>query len=266
MAHVLILSSWVAYGHVGLSAGAAALQALGHRVTQLPTVMLSNHPGWSHVAGAPVPPEQTHDMIAALDANDWLSGHDALLVGYLPSPDHVTLAVELAARMRDMGARIVIDPVLGDVPKGLYIAPDTAAALRDRLLPLAEVLTPNLFELGWLTGAPIETLDKARAAAESLLCSTGQVLVTSAPVGVEMTGVLDVSPAAVRVFTGPMRAGVPHGVGDVFAALIAAGLETGTALGHLSSLIDASLGAPHLRIAESAGHWTRATPMTEPET
>ena len=52
MARILILSSWVAHGHVGLSAAAPALQALGHEVTQLPTTVLSNHPGWPHVARA----------------------------------------------------------------------------------------------------------------------------------------------------------------------------------------------------------------------
>lgn len=266
MARILILSSWVAHGHVGLSAGTPVLQALGHSVTQLPTVMLSNHPGWPHVGGAQVPPAQIRDMIEALDANGWLAAHDALLVGYLPTPGHVALAVDLVARLRSAGRRVVIDPVLGDLPKGLYIDEEAAVALRDTLVPLADVLTPNLFELGWLTGAEVSSLDAARIAAEGLLGPADEVLVTSAPVAPTTTGILHVTAADVQIIPAPLRKGVPHGVGDVFAALVAAGLAPGAALGHLSSLIDASLNAPHLRIAEAADIWTSAAPLFAPET
>ncbi|WP_323769509.1 pyridoxal kinase [Antarctobacter sp.] len=265
MARILILSSWVAHGHVGASAGAPALQALGHTVTQLPTVMLSNHPGWPHVAGVPVPPERVSAMIDAVAANGWLAEQDALLVGYLPTPEHVALAADLVARMRRLGARIVIDPVLGDAPKGLYIAEETAEVLRGRLLPLADVLTPNLFELGWLTRAPVDDMQAARAAAETLLGPAQEVLVTSAPFGPGTTGVLRVTAQGAQVCPVPLRNGVPHGVGDVFSALIAGGLAPGAALGHLSDLIDASLHTPHLRISEAAATWTRATPLTATE-
>ncbi|ASP19137.1 pyridoxine/pyridoxal/pyridoxamine kinase [Antarctobacter heliothermus] len=265
MARILILSSWVAYGHVGASAGAPALQALGHTVTQLPTVMLSNHPGWPQVAGVPIPPERIGAMIDAVEANGWLAEQDALLVGYLPTPEHVALAVELVERVRAVGARVVIDPVLGDAPKGLYLAEETAEALRDRLVPLADVLTPNLFELGWLTGTPAGDMQAARAAAETLLDPAQEVLVTSAPFGPGTTGVLRVTAEGAQVCPVPLRNGVPHGVGDVFSALIAGGLAPAAALGHLSSLIDSSLYAPHLRIAETATTWTRAMPLTAPE-
>lgn len=265
MARILILSSWVAYGHVGLSAAAPALQALGHEVTQLPTTVLSNHPGWPHVAGAPVPVGQVEGMIGALAANGWLMAQDALLLGYMPTPDHVALAVALARRMRDAGVRVVVDPVLGDFPGGLYVPQEVACALRDDLVPLADVLTPNLFELGWLTGAPVDRLAEARAAASGLLCPAGEVLVTSAPVGAGRTGVLRVAAEAAQVFAVALREGVPHGVGDVFSALVAGGLSPGPALGHLSALIEASLHEPHLRIASAAPDWTRGAPLTPTE-
>ncbi|WP_300439063.1 PfkB family carbohydrate kinase [uncultured Mameliella sp.] len=265
MARILILSSWVAHGHVGLSAAAPALQALGHEVTQLPTTVLSNHPGWPHVAGAPVPVGQIEGMIGALDANGWLMAQDAFLVGYMPSPDHVALAVGLARRMRKAGVRVVVDPVLGDLPGGLYVPQEVAETLRDALVPLADLLTPNLFELGWLTGAPLETLAEARAAASGLLNPDAEVLVTSAPVGPRRTGVLRVSGEAAQVFAVALREGVPHGVGDVFSALVAGGLSPGLALGQLSALIEASLDAPHLRIASAAPDWTRAAPLTPTE-
>ncbi|SMX37989.1 pyridoxal kinase [Maliponia aquimaris] len=260
MARVLILSSWVAHGHVGLSAAAPALQALGHTVTQLPTVILSNHPGWPHVSGARVPPEQLRGMIEALAVNGWLAAQDTLLTGYLPSAAHVALACDLADRMAGQ-ARIVVDPVLGDAPKGLYLDLAAAEALRTELVPRADVLTPNLWELGWLTGHDVTTEAGAVAAARSL--KRPEVLVTSPPFSPDSTGVLRVTNDATQRYIVPRHDGVPHGVGDVFSALIAGGLDVATALGHLSTLIGESLHAPHLRIAESAPLWTLATPIQQ---
>jgi len=263
VSRVLILSSWVARGHVGGSAAVPALQMLGHEVTQLPTTVLSNHPGWPHVAGAPVPVGQIAAMLEALEANGWLADHDAVLTGYLPTPAHVDLAADLIRRLRARAAppRIVVDPVLGDDPKGLYVPETVAAALRDALVPLADTLTPNAFELGWLCGRPTGTPDEAEAAARRLSVGGRRVLVTSAPAGARRIGVLAAGAGQSRLWATPRRDGVPHGVGDVFSALIAAGLPVGTALGKLDALIAESLGAPHLRIAEAAPVWTGAGPL-----
>lgn len=258
MARILILSSWVATGHVGLSAAAPVLQRLGHEVLQLPTVMLSNHPGWPHVAGQQVPVAQIEAMAGAMTANGWLTGLDAVLTGYMPSAEHVTFVAGLASELRRSGARLVVDPVLGDLPKGLYVPEAVALALRETLLPLADTLTPNRFELGWLTRHSTETLPDAAAAARGL---APEVFVTSVQSSPSRTGVLSVTAGTRQLWSAPLREGVPNGVGDVFSALIAAGLPPGTALGHLDALIRESLAAPHLRIAESADDWSRAAPL-----
>jgi pyridoxine kinase len=263
LGRILILSSWTAAGHVGLSAAVPVLQALGHEATQLPTVVLSNHPGFAHVAGEPVPAERLAAMVEAIAANGWLDGHAALLTGYLPSAAHVDLACALVARL-GKGAtrpRIVVDPVLGDEPKGLYVAEAAAVAVRDRLVSLADVLTPNRFELGWLTGRPVATLAEARAAAAALAGGRREVLVTSPPLPGGETGVLAAGPGGAVVWRTPRLAGVPHGTGDAFAAMIAAGLDAGAALGHLQALIAASVGAAHLDIVGAAPAWTAAAPV-----
>ncbi|MGV6848025.1 MAG: PfkB family carbohydrate kinase [Marinibacterium sp.] len=259
MARLLALSSQVAAGHVGLSAAQPALTALGHTVTALPTVILSNHPGFPQAAGMPIPPETLSAMIDAVEANGWLAGHDAVLTGYLPSPQHVDLAADLIDRARAArpGIRVVADPVLGDEPKGIYIDAEAAAAIRDHLVPRADILTPNRFELGWLTGAPVATIDDMAAAAAPL---APRVLVTSAAETQDVTGVLDVAGNRIRHRKVPHLDGVPHGVGDVFAALIAAGYDPGQALDHLQALIRESAGRPHLRIIETAGIWTAPAP------
>ena len=184
---VLVLSSMVAHGHVGLSAALPALQALGITTTGIPTTVLSNHPAWPYVAGTAVSAHQVSAMVRALRSNGWLRGIDAVLTGYLPTPDHVIEAAALidTVRAESPMARIVVDPVLGDTPKGLYLPEPTAKALRDRLLPLAEVITPNAFELGWLSGAPVETPADLTKAARTLLDRHPQrgmtVIATSAP-------------------------------------------------------------------------------------
>ncbi|KPQ15834.1 MAG: pyridoxine kinase PdxK [Rhodobacteraceae bacterium HLUCCO18] len=268
MAHVVAVSSWVAHGHVGLSAAAPVLQALGHSVTQLPTVQLSNHPGWPHVAGRAVDVGTLGDMADALARNGWLDRVDAVLTGYLPSAAHVAFAAGLIERLRaaSPAPRVIVDPILGDAPKGLYIPEEAARATRERLLPLADVLTPNAFELSWLAARPVETLEAARQAAEVLhrAAPRAEILVTSPPIGDGQTGILADAPEATALYRTELIAGdrsVPHGVGDAFSALIAGSAPVGTALGQLRALIACSVGAPHLRIAESAGTWTRAAPI-----
>lgn len=272
MARVAILSSWVCFGHVGLSAAVPALQALGHSAVQLPTVVLSNHPGWPRAAGDQVPTERLATMLDALEENGWLTGLDSMLTGYLPTPRHVDFALAVLERIRvgSPGIRLVLDPVLGDDPGGLYVPEETARAVRDRLVPRAQVLTPNRFELSWLTGSACETLADVRREAEALRDGMpGRfVMVTSAPHSAGNAGLLVADPETTRLFRTRRREGVPHGVGDVFSALVAAGLDAGAALGHLDVLIRASLGADHLRIAETSRDWTAAgaippDPMTE---
>jgi pyridoxine kinase len=195
MARILALSSWVAAGHVGLSAATPALQRLGHEVMALPTIVLSNHKAWPACAGAPVPPGQLSAMLGALDANGWLAGLSAMLVGYLPTADHAAFAAEAIrmARARSPGLRVVVDPILGDDPKGLYLPEPAAEALAATVAPLADILTPNRFELSWLAGRPVR--DEADAAAAAAALAAPLVLVTSPPFGEGVTGCLAVSAA-----------------------------------------------------------------------
>jgi pyridoxine kinase len=260
MARVLALSSWVAAGHVGLSAAIPALQLLGHEIIGLPTITLSNHKAFPACAGAETPPDTLRAMRAALESNGWLAGLDAVLTGYLPSAAHAAFAAETIALVRaaSPGARVVVDPVLGDDPKGLYLPQAAAEALRDQLAPLADALTPNRFELSWLTGEPVASVAQAAAAARRLRAP--RVLLTSPPLGPGETGVCAIGAEGARLCRLPKLEGAPHGAGDVFAALIAAGLSAAEAAGALQALIAASLGRPHLALAESAASWTQAAP------
>lgn len=259
---IVAISSWVGFGHVGLSAATPALTCLGREVAGLPTVVLSNHPGWPHFAGQRVDPQKLLDMLDALDSNGWLADADAVLTGYLPSPAHVTFAVHAIERVRARSGtcQVVVDPVLGDRPKGRYIAQDAAEALRDRLVPCADILTPNVFELGWLLGREVETRADAELAIAEYSQQTGlaSMSLTSAPVSPDTMGVMELSSNGLTLYETPRYRDVPHGVGDVFAAFVAAGFSSEAAVNMLHALISESLGADHLRITETAQIWMRA--------
>ena len=183
MPKVLAISSFVAHGTVGLQAAGPALQALGHRVIALPSVVLSNHPGYGQFARQPVAPEVLEQMLSALDGNGALEGIGAILTGYLPERGHVDVAsraVSLVKR-RSPQAVYICDPVFGDDPGGFYLPEATAAAIKARLLPMADLVTPNRFELSWLSNAPVDSAATATDAARRLGVAT--VIATSVPLG-----------------------------------------------------------------------------------
>jgi pyridoxine kinase len=208
-------------------------------------------------------------MIDAIDANGWLQGHDAALTGYMPSAAHVTLARDLVVRLRRRGPvpTVVVDPVLGDDPGGLYVDETAAVAIRDELVPLADILTPNRFELGWLASRSVATLaDVSAAASEMAKGPNRAVIVTSPPVRGGDTGAMAIGrDGETALFRTARLDNVPHGVGDAFSAMIAAGLDVGAALGHLQALVEASAGAEHLNIVGSVDRW-RTAPAIEPNT
>lgn len=253
----LAISSRVAYGRVGLSAIEAVFAALGVELVAVPTVTLSNHPGLGAPAGLTTPPDTILEMVEALARIGALEGLQTVLTGYLPSAAHVAAASEAVdVARRAAGDRIlsICDPVLGDDPGGLYIAEDAARAVRDSLVPRADLLTPNAFELGWLTGARIGDLRRAEASARGLGPS---VIVTSPPLPSGRAGVLATSRSAdADLITTDAVAGAPKGTGDAFAGLIAAGVSPRAAVEAMSRMIAESAGSPYLRISEAAGVWT----------
>jgi len=272
MGRVLAISSQVARGHVGLSVVVPALQGLDHEVIALPTILLSNHPGHGAMAGEQVAPALLRQMLDALDANGWLGGIDAVLTGYLPSAEHVRLAAEAIGRVRARVGklRVLVDPVLGDDGKGLYIDAGAAAAMRDDLVACADVVTPNVFELGWLTQMAIDGAAAAITAAATL--APAAVLVTSVPAGADELENVLVSRAGEAVACRVRRrSGAPHGTGDLLAALyLGHELKLGAArasealalaVAGVDAVITASRGCDELRLVQTRDGWTDPGPF-----
>lgn len=183
---IIVLSSHVAHGAVGNRIMVPVLERMGFDVIAAATVTLPWHPGMASRFGAPSRSLPTAGDFAALLA-DLARAAPALNVagvisGYLGEAGQAASVAALVAAVKNAhpGALYLCDPVIGD-GAGLYVPEATAKAIRDTLLPLADIATPNMFELGWLAGRPVATLEDARIAAARL--GPARVLVTSAPAG-----------------------------------------------------------------------------------
>jgi pyridoxine kinase len=215
---ILAISSQVAYGPVGNTAAVPALQAEGHEVMAVPTITLSNHPGHGKPAGFRTEAAHLTSMFEALDKLGVLKTCAAVLTGYFASADQVRAAATVLGRMKAANSSlyVLIDPVIGD-GAALYVPQDVAEAIRDELMPLATCLTPNRFELEWLTSKEVTNVESAIAAARELIAP--EVLATSIPASSGELATLAITKGAVAEWLSPLKPAVPHGTGDFLAGL-----------------------------------------------
>jgi pyridoxine kinase len=215
---VLSIQSEVVRGHVGNGAARFALQRVGFDVWALPTVLLSNHPGHGKFRGETVAAAHLAELIDGLSAHGWLSRCAGVISGYLGAADQVRVVADAVRRVKAAkpSALYLCDPVFGD-DEGAYARAGVAEAMARDLLPLADILTPNRFELSSLTSRRIETADDAVAAARSL--GKAEVVATSVPFPEDRIGTVAVTPGGAWATAAARLDGVPNGSGDLFAAL-----------------------------------------------
>jgi pyridoxine kinase len=204
---ILSIQSAVAYGHVGNSAAVFPLQRLGFEVWPVNTVLFSNHTGYGAWRGRVV-------------GLDWVEE-----IG-----EAVLRAV---ARVREVRPDMVYacDPVMGDEGRGFFVRPGIPEFFRDRAVPAADLVTPNQFELAWLAGRTIATVEDALAAAAKVRATGPKVVVcTSLETGGEgELGILADSAEASWLCRTPKLPVTLNGTGDAFTALFLGGwLATGS--------------------------------------
>jgi pyridoxine kinase len=246
MPSVLSLQSRVAYGHVGNAASVFPLQRLGIEAWALDTVAFSNHTGHGRWRGAAIPAAEIADLFEGIAALGVLPQIDAVLSGYLGAAATGPVLLDIVARVRQANRQALFccDPVIGDVDTGSYVTDGIAEFFRDRALQCADIVTPNRFELEYLTGAAIATLADAAAAAAQLRARGPRiVLVTSldaAPDGVRM---LAAAPEGTWLVETPRLPVTLNGCGDVTAALFLAHLLRGESLPQALALTAAAIFA-----------------------
>jgi len=247
---ILSIQSSVAYGHVGNSAAVFPLQRLGHEVWPVHTVLFSNHTGYGAWRGPVIAGADVHEVILGMEERGALAQVDLVLSGYQGSPEIAEVILDAVTRVKaaNPAAAYACDPVMGNADSGCFVDPAIPPLLRDRVVPQADVITPNQFELGELTGVPLTArpdLDAVLAAADAARAmGPSTVLVTSvahtgqAPDTIEMVAVTAEGAWSVRTPRLPMHA---NGSGDVTAALFSAHLratgDAATALARTSSSV-----------------------------
>jgi pyridoxine kinase len=276
---VVVVSSHVARGAVGNRAAVFALETLGFPVWAVPTVVMPWHAGRGDAAA--IVPDQAEfaAFMGGLARAPWLGEVRAVLSGFLAGPEQAQAVAGLVeavkARVRD--AVYLCDPVMGDRDAsgegGLYVAEATAEAIRDRLLPLADIATPNRFELEWLSGADLPELKSVTQAALHLGPRT--VLVTSAPAQqAGNTGNFLLTPSEALFAEHRMiTEKVPHGPGDLTGAVLLARFLDGQAAPKALQSATASVfeilartagrGADELTLATDAASLSRPMAMVQ---
>jgi len=216
---VIVISSHVVRGTVGNRAAVFALETLGHPVWALPTVILPWHPGHGRATRVTISDDDFDAIISDLIGAPWRGEVKAVLSGYLGSAAQARSVARLVASLRADNPELLYmcDPVCGD-ERGLYVPEATAVAIRDSLIPLASISTPNRFELAWLTGAPLETNNAIIEAALSL--GPARMLVTSSlPLMAGSTGNLFLSGRSALLAEHRLVDNPPNGTGDLLAAV-----------------------------------------------
>ncbi len=227
----LILSSFVAASRIGGAAQQYVLAA--HKIDPVlaPTVMFGRTPARGG-RGEVTSPDVFRRMLGDIEADALFGMVDLIITGHFSDPEQIEIAAGVIERVRTAerrdawGARplVLVDPVLGDAPNGLYVKYEVAQAVEERLVPLADWITPNLWELAFLADTQIETAVQARDAVRAL---GKPALITSAPARDGEIGLLYVDKEEAVLFAHPRRERAPNGTGDLVTASFGAGLVEG---------------------------------------
>ena len=225
---VIVISSHVVRGSVGNRAAVFALETLGFPVWALPTVVLPWHPGHGPSTRLTFADAEFEKAVDDLIRAPWGGEVKAVLTGYFGNPQQPKAVAKLVRTLKKRNPDLlyVCDPVMGDLG-GLYIPQATAEAIRDELIPLANVATPNRYELAWLAGSALDSNTEIMEAALAL--GPSRMLVTSAvPMMAGGTGNLYLTGRHALLAEHRQIDIPPNGLGDLLSALFLARLMTGT--------------------------------------
>ena len=233
---ILSIQSAVAYGHVGNSATVFPLQRIGVDVLPVYTVNFSNHTGYGAWRGPLIDPDDVRDVITGIEERGVFEQVDAILSGYQGGEGIGDVIIDAVARVKAANPRALYacDPVMGNAKSGCFVAPAIPELLRERVVPVADIITPNQFELGFLTRtepdtleSTLESVDLARAMGPRTVLVTSGERPDREEGTIEMLAVDDAGAWIVQTPFLPMKA---NGSGDVTAALFTAHyVETGSA-------------------------------------
>ncbi|PRP61483.1 pyridoxal kinase, partial [Bacillus halotolerans] len=149
MKHVVSIQSHVSYGYVGNRAAVFPLQRLGIDVSAVNTVQFSNHTGYGAWRGSIQTQAHIQELLQGLDEVGALASVDGILSGYMGDVDLGQVICQFVKdqKQRHPGLFYCCDPVIGDIGRGVFVKPGVGEFFRDELISLADLITPNVFEL-----------------------------------------------------------------------------------------------------------------------
>ena len=225
---ILSIQSHVAYGHVGNDAAVFPLQRLGHEVWAVHTVQFAAHTGYGPPRGQVFEASHIREIIEGIAQRDDFASCAAVLSGYMGSAAIGEAILDAVSRVKTVNADALYacDPVLGDVGKGFFVRPEMPDFMRDQVVPQADIVTPNLFELEALTGRTCSTLDDTKSALRALHAKGPRViLLTSAVIDETPRDAVDMIASdgkSLWRIRSPRLGFSPNGAGDLTAALFLA--------------------------------------------
>mmetsp|Transcript_11114 Transcript_11114/g.18111 ORF Transcript_11114/g.18111 Transcript_11114/m.18111 type:complete len:340 (-) Transcript_11114:310-1329(-) len=228
---VLSISSTVVYGHVGNKSSTFPLQLLGFNVDPINSVQLSNHTGYDYFSGDRLEGAQLNELLKGLEKNGLLLTYTHLMTGYLGKQSFIEAVATLVGNLKKSNAELtyICDPVMGDDGK-LYVPKSFIPIYKEKLIPLATMVTPNQSEAEWLSDMKIDSLDGAYKAASKLLEKGPKlVVITSLQLPGRETHIDAIAVSQCMGNNGkyyhleiPRQAGKYSGCGDLTTALLLA--------------------------------------------
>lgn len=244
---ILSIQSSVAYGHVGNSAAVFPLQRLGHEVMPVFTVAFSNHTGYGAWRGPLMSGDDVREIVTGIQERGGLDDTALVLSGYQGGNSIGDAILDAVAKARAANPAVLYscDPVLGNATSGCFVSPEVQDLIRDRVIPHSDIITPNQFELGFITNTNPTTLDEVlESVAAAQARGPKTVLVTSVSTpetpenSIQMLAVSEDEAWLITTDRLPMKA---NGSGDVTQALFAGHLVSGKSLKEALEITTASV-------------------------
>ncbi|MEJ5021223.1 pyridoxal kinase [Ochrobactrum vermis] len=239
---IISIQSQVVHGHVGNSAAVLPMQAHGLNVAAVPTTLLSNNPHFETMRGRVLESELVGDLLRGVEERGLIETSRYIVSGYLGSQANGDVVAAFVERARQINPDIkyICDPVMGDTNLGVFVADPVVECIVERLVPLADLLTPNQFELGLITQTEVTSWPALETAVARVQAFRGAKLVVTGcnladtPEGLLENIVFDRKGTRLASSHLPI---LPVGTGDLFTGLLTAKLARG------NTLVEAARGA-----------------------
>jgi len=216
------------FGRCSLAAAWPIISRLGVQCCPVPTAILSNHTGFDSYFFD----DYTDRLVPYVD--EWRKlglTFDGILTGFLGSERQVEIVERFVGDFSTEATVVTVDPVMGDAGRLYSTYTDDLARSVRRLLPVAHAVTPNLTEACVLADVPYHDRPTADELADIArrICEQGPSCVVIT--GVDRGDSLDnfcLEYGEVPYTVSAEKVAIQRsGTGDVFSAIIAAGLVRG---------------------------------------